>query len=280
MRTQFITPKEYEEAVYAIIDSTVAVGEKRPERFLKVMKENRGGLQAIFNPFGPTPDGLERKNPVIVALGDSVTAGHFEFLPDAKEKFERMLQGDFDENDYAEITDVRECYLEKFRSHLIDHFEQTSVSTINAGIAGDTMFVMQKRLYRDVIRYQADLVIINGSLNWSAELGDVNVYENLLTEVVESVKAETKSDIVLLTPNMDQPDVLRPDMTPSRLEERVEAIRRVAEKCDVCLADAYLIWKKFEAAGYPVKSLLANGHNHPSIVGHEIYARVLMQLIK
>ena len=280
MRTQFITPKEYEEAVYTIVDSTIAVSEKRPERFLKAMKENRGNIQVIFNPFGPTSDGLERKNPVIVALGDSVTAGHFEFLPDAKEKFERMLRGELKEDDYAEITDARECYLEKFRSHLIDHFEQTSVSTINAGIAGDTIIGMQKRLYRDVIRYQPDLVIINGSLNWQPELGDTQVYENLLTQVVESVKMETKSDIVLLTPNMDQPDDLRPDMPPSNLEERVEAIRRVAKKCDVCLADAYLVWKKFEEAGYPVKSLLANGHNHPSIVGHEVYARVLMQLVK
>ncbi len=280
MRTQFITPKEYEEAVYAIVDTTVAVGQKRPKRFLKAMKENRGNIQAIFNPFGPTADGLERKNPVIVALGDSVTAGHFEFLPDAFEKFERMMRGEMREDDYAEITDARECYLEKFRSHLIDHFEQTSVSTINAGIAGDTLFGMQKRLYRDVIRYQPDLVIINGSLNWQPELGDAKVYEELLTQVVESVKMETKADIVLMTPNMSLPDDFGPPVIPGALDERVEVIRRVADKCEVCLADTYLVWKKFEDAGYPVEALLANGHNHPSIVGHEVFARVLMQLVK
>ena len=40
------------------------------------MKENTGMTGGLF---GLTDEeGLERKNPVIAALGDSVTAGHFE----------------------------------------------------------------------------------------------------------------------------------------------------------------------------------------------------------
>jgi len=277
MRTMFVTPKEYEEAVYKIEADTVAVGSKRPEKFIKTMRENRGSL-AIFSPYGPMADGLERKNPVIVALGDSVTAGHFEFNGNPEEIFPRVMAGLLEEDDVIEITDARECYLEKFRFHLIDYFEQTSVSTINAGIAGDTMYGMQKRLYRDVIRCQPDLVIINGSLNWPEECGDTKAYEQVLREVVAAVKAETKSDIVLMTPNMELPG---PFFNPlSTLDERVEVIRRIAEEEEVCLADPYLVWKAYEKAGYPVKELLANGGNHPSIAGHELFARVLMQLIK
>ena len=42
------------------------------------MKENTGMTGGLF---GLTDEeGLERKNPVIAALGDSVTAGHFESL--------------------------------------------------------------------------------------------------------------------------------------------------------------------------------------------------------
>ena len=65
----------------------------------------------------------------------------------------------------------------------------------------------------------------------------------------------------------------------SSLDERVAVIRKLAAEKDVCLADTYKAWKTFEAAGYPVKELLANGMNHPSTVGHEAYARVLMKLI-
>lgn len=49
-----------------------------PERFIRKMKENTGSAGSFF---GITDEnGLEKKNPVIVALGDSVTAGHFESL--------------------------------------------------------------------------------------------------------------------------------------------------------------------------------------------------------
>ncbi|MCD7746371.1 MAG: hypothetical protein LUI13_14010 [Lachnospiraceae bacterium] len=49
---------------------------------------------------------------------------------------------------------------------------------------------------------------------------------------------------------------------------------------EVCLADTYAVWEAYEAAGYPVKALLANGMNHPSKTGHEMYARVLMKLME
>lgn len=276
MRTQYVTPEEYAQAALKIAAETTAVNEIRPERFKKIMRENRGVIN-MFSPSGPSDDGLERKNPVIVALGDSVTAGHFEFNGNPAELFAKVDRGELGENDVIEITDARECYLEKFRSLLIDRYEQTSVSTINSGIAGDTMYGMQKRLYRDVIRYQPDLVIINGSLNWAKECGDTDAYKVVLTEVVKTVKKETKADIVLLTPNMELPS---PFSNPhSTLSERVQVIRKLADAERVCLADAYKIWETYEAAGYPVVQLLANGMNHPSVTGHEMYARVLMQLM-
>ncbi len=103
-----------------------------------------------------------------------MTAGHFESLlpkePDKLSIFwetaEKMVASG-KAMPPIEITDSRESYLEKFRSLLIEKYELTSVSTINAGIAGDNLIQMSARAYRDVIRYQPDLVILNGSLNWS-----------------------------------------------------------------------------------------------------------------
>ena len=43
---------------------------------MEKMHRNTGMAGGMFGLAGE--DGLERKNPVIVALGDSVTAGHFE----------------------------------------------------------------------------------------------------------------------------------------------------------------------------------------------------------
>ena len=280
MRTQFVTPEKYARAVLELVSQTEVTGTVRPERFKRVMRENRGSIN-LFSPYRPSDDGLERKNPVIVALGDSVTAGHFEFTGNPQELFAKVDRGEIGEDDAIEITDARECYLEKFRGLLIDRYEQTSVSTINAGIAGDNIYGMQKRVYRDVIRYQPDLVIINGSLNWGADCGSTEDYRKALTQVVKVIKKETKADIILLTPNMERlPEFLKDPASTSTLDERVQVIREVAEAENVCLADTYKVWKAYEAAGYPVEMLLANGTNHPSTAGHELYARVLMKLME
>ena len=92
MKTNFQTPEKYAQAAIKLSREVCAVGDMRPEHFKKVMKENRGGINA-FSPYGPTKDGLERKNPVIVALGDSVTAGHFEFNGDPLELYAKLEAG-------------------------------------------------------------------------------------------------------------------------------------------------------------------------------------------
>ena len=277
MRTMYRTKPEYAEAFLRIIDETDTSGEFRPEHFKKVMRENQGGINA-FSPYGTPDDGLERKNPVIVALGDSVTAGHFEPCGNLEEIMSIIEAGGMPDFSAGEITDARECYLEKFRSLLIDYFEQTSVSTINAGIAGDTMLGMEKRVYRDVVRYQPDLVIINGSLNWGEENGDSDDYEAALRRVLAVIQQETKADIILMTPNMEKmPDVLKNPKSP--LIERVEIIRKLAREKHCCLADTYLAWEKYEEAGYPAVELLANRGNHLSVTGHEGFAKVLMKLV-
>ena len=276
MRTTFVTPEEYAQVALRLTQEVDAISEKKPEYFKKVMYENRGGIM-MFSPFGETEDGLEPKNPVVVALGDSVTAGHFEFLGNAKENFEKLLAGKLDPDDAMEVTDARVCYLEQFRGMLIDYYMHTSVSTINAGIAGDNMYGMQKRLYRDVLRYQPDMVIVNGTLNWGPDCGTAADFYKVLKQVVKALKAGMQGDIVLMTPNVATPSPF--DNPEVSLDDRVEAVRQVAKEEDVCLVDAYKVWKVYEQEGYPVEALLANGGNHPSVTGHEMFARLLMRLV-
>lgn len=276
MRTTFVTPPAYAREALRLAGTIQAVGNQRPLGFWEVMRKNRGAL-GILTPFGPPEDGMERKNPVVVALGDSVTAGHFEAGRYGQELLQKAETAGLEEGDIVEITDARECYLEKFRLMLIDKYEQTSVSVLNAGIAGDTMYGMQKRLYRDVIRYQPDLVLINGSLNWGEEQGDTKDYRRVLEQVVMTLQRELKSDLVLMTPNMELPS--RRQNPRSSLKERVEVIRSLAKSREVCLADTYKVWECYQEMGYPLEALLASP-GHPSVTGHEMYARVLMQLME
>ena len=272
----------------------------KPEGFMKKMKQNTG---MAGKSFGLTDEnGLERKNPVIVALGDSVTAGHFEglFTPDALNKLADIfaaLQSGASKEEIAakveemggmpilEITDARESYIEKFRDMLIDKYELTSVSVINAGIAGDMLPSMIERADRDVIRYDPDLILINGSLNWNDDLmGDAGVYKDLLKSFVQRLKKETTADIILLTPNGDLPNTMfaapGQSVPEPTTEARVKVIREIAEEEQVCLADVRAVWDKAKEAGCPWEELLANRINHPSVEGHEVYAKVLMKLFE
>lgn len=287
MKTTYRIPAPYAQQFLNLADSFVCESPARPERFMEKMKRNRGAVAGLTQA-GLDENGLERKNPVIVALGDSVTAGHFETLlpkdPEAlRAGFERMLRGE--EAAPVEITDARESYIEKFRLALIDKYEQTSVSVLNAGIAGDVLPMMCKRADRDVVRHDPDLILINGSLNWDDEtMGDASAYKALLKGLVQKLKAETAADIILLTPNGDLPnDLLEPIGIPAKevtTPARCEAIREVAREEQVCLADVRAVWDQAKEAGIPWEALLSNGVNHPSVEGHEVYARVLMKLFE
>ncbi len=79
MKTTYRIPAPYAQQFLQLADAYVCHSPARPQRFIEKMKRNRGAVSGLTN-LGLDENGLERKNPVIVALGDSVTAGHFESL--------------------------------------------------------------------------------------------------------------------------------------------------------------------------------------------------------
>lgn len=297
MKTTYRIKQPYCDLFLQCARETPCQSPARPERFLRKMAMNQGIL-GVLSGFGLDSQGLERKNPVIVALGDSVTAGHFERLPSQgdpaqvmeattrrMELTERLgvqgveeafAKGELPALPPVEIADARESYLEKFRELLLDQFELTSVSTINAGIAGDHLLSMIARADRDVVRYQPDLVLINGVLNWGLNLGTTAQYKEHLRGLVCKLQQETEADIVLVTPNGDLPNPPPPqgEGTP----DRVEAVRQVAWEEGVCLADTYAVWERARELGCPWEELLCNGVNHPSAEGYLVYAITLMKL--
>ncbi len=299
MRTTFRIREPYKSIFVQCADDYILQSPARPERFIEKMKTHTGMAGSMFGMLDE--QGLEKRNPLIVALGDSVTAGHFESLmtPTLMEKMGRII-GKLKCRDSKEqvketimqegglppieIFDARESYIEKFREMLIDRYELTSVSVINAGIAGDTLPSMIRRANRDVVAHDPDLILINGSLNWNdKELGDADVYKKMLLEFVRELKRTTRADIILLTPNGDLPNTMFsapgqgvPEPTTSI---RAEKIREIAAEEGVCLADVRAVWDAAREQGCPWEELLANRINHPSVEGHEVYAKILMKLL-
>lgn len=249
-----------------------------PVHFAKIMKKNTG-MAAQNTVYELEPDGMERKNPVIVVLGDSISAGHFEWAI-GQDEVEKFLSGELKESEekVLEVVDLRAVYHEQFRMMLADYYGNTSVSVVNAGIAGDTLWGMKKRLHRDVLCYQPDLIILNGSMNWNDTLGSTKDYQELLEMTIEDILRSTDADMILMTPNFSAP--LDP-VDIVKLRERVECIRSAADKFHLCMADVYGFWERFCEKYDPVVSeMLANGINHPTAAGHTVYAECLMQLVR
>ena len=108
MKTQIETPLAKEFITYALEHDGCVFGE--PEHFLKVMKHNTGFVGGLTK-YGQDRAGLERRNPLIVALGDSVTAGHFEMLVRDPADFPAFIKA----GKAVEAVDERESYPQRFR---------------------------------------------------------------------------------------------------------------------------------------------------------------------
>lgn len=245
-----------------------------PEKFIEKLKTNNGFISSL-HAYGLDHKGLERKNPVIVALGDSVTGGHFENLFKERDEIPEMIA----KNEPISIVDLHKVYHEQFRLMLAEKLKNTSLSIINAGIAGDTILGMEKRLYRDVIRYDPDLVIINGTLNWYTSDGEpygtINDFQRSLERIVQTIKQNSEADLILLTPNPIT-SLLKDDT----LYQRVQIVRNTAEKEQVSLVDVYKLWTELKLDDDELKGYMSNKINHPTPIGHTLYAKALMQLFE
>ena len=279
MKTEFHTNPDIAAAFISYCNSLPSVSRVLPERFLKLMETNTGSVGAL-TPYGLDENGLERRNPLVVVLGDSVTAGHFESTTYADNMIKAgRIPGPADTAYPQGIQDVLTSYPDRFRKKLVELYSITAVNVLNAGIAGDTLIGMDARLQRDVISFQPDLVIINGTLNWTEQMGSSEIFKEKLAAIVDRIKDNTNADIILLTPNMnDAEKISRLTGRRDTLCDRVEMVRQVAEEKMLCLADAYRVWEGFVAQGYKVGELLANGFHHPSEAGHEVFALELMKL--
>ena len=91
MKTTFRAKQPYAEILLETARAFSCASPAKPLRFMQKMKENQGFIGLISGK-GPDEEGLERKNPLIVALGDSVTAGHFESLvPEEQTQVEKFF---------------------------------------------------------------------------------------------------------------------------------------------------------------------------------------------
>jgi len=204
----------------------------------------------------------------IVAFGDSVTQGVME----------------------QHVLDGANVYHRQLQIRLEEFYPTASFSTFNAGVSGDNVPNALKRLDRDVLSLQPDLVLIAFGLNDSLK-GDPGLAEfsSGLSEMIVTIRKKTEADIMLLTPpfmarkpgfrihpdHVAMAEAIIAIQNTGVLERYADAIRAIAREQNVALADVHAEWKRLSESGLDTDVWLINGLNHPDKRGHRLAAHLV-----
>lgn len=209
---------------------------------------------------------------VIVAFGDSITMG-----ATAKDTLEPEA-----------------VYHARLKGMLEKRFPNAVFSVINSGIGGDTAADGLRRLERDVILFQPDLVLVAfGANGLGADPEMASAYQRDLEKIVRGIREKTPADVILLTTpfmaSQDNPIALSGQreqlqrliglQTTGAVKRFAKVVKNLGAKENIPVADVYGAWEVLANSGTDTTALLANGLNHPAGSAHEIAAMEVFRVI-
>ena len=218
--------------------------------------------------------------PVSIAfLGDSVTQGCFEIYQDENGSIETVFEQNAGyPHDVAKIL----AFL----------YPKVPIQIINAGLSGDNAPHALKRLNRDVISHNPDLVIICFGLNDSmVGLDFLPAYVTALDQMMSELITQN-IEVIFMTPNMMNTDIscyLKEDwireyaeqtcqvQTEGIMEQFLSAAKHICKKRGIPVCDCYEKWNTLYQGGVPITELLANKTNHPARPMHWLFAMSLVE---
>ncbi|MBE0534566.1 MAG: SGNH/GDSL hydrolase family protein [Phycisphaerae bacterium] len=216
-----------------------------------------------------TPEGI-----LIVALGDSVTKGSMEIGK----------------------CDFLSVYHNQLKRLLEERHNTKVFNVINAGIDGDDSVNGLRRLARDVLRFEPDLILIAFGLNDCAGrgLGGLDGFKANIQAMIDAIRKSGPADIILLTPNfmatsdnanvceehrrLNYPALMSRVQNEGVLSAYAEALREIGASNKIPVADVYAKWQTLSCA-IDTNTMLSNGLNHPNKAGHLLTAQAIMQVI-
>jgi hypothetical protein len=185
--------------------------------------------------------------------------------------------------------DYESVYWERLRKKLLAVRNYVPVNVICSAIGGVTAAGSLCRLEKQVLKYEADLVIVCFGLN--DVNGPLDTYLNSLRTVFEKCRA-AGSEVIFMTPNTfntyvaedtpkeyyDYASVTAGYQNGGKMDEYMERAVEVAHECGVGVCDCYGEWKRL-AETEDITMLLANRINHPTREMHELFADSLFRMI-
>ena len=227
-------------------------------------------------------DNHAHKIPKIVAFGDSCTQGCFELV----------IMGD---GKYVPVYDKNSVYHAYLHDVLLELYPHAPITFVNAGINGDDTEGGLRRIERDVLSENPDLVIVSFMPNDCVVRGwdYADTYAENLRTIFTKIR-DVGSEIIFLTNPLSCMKVSS-EITDPTLREIAEDIRKkqaeglnahfkkiafsVAEEFSVPVCDLNGKWEQLYNAGVNTDRLLSNHINHPTRDMGKLTARMLLDIM-
>ncbi|MBE6008852.1 MAG: hypothetical protein E7235_06610 [Lachnospiraceae bacterium] len=181
---------------------------------------------------------------------------------------------------YGVISGV--SFMDKLKKSLPEEFSDKDWTIINSGINGDTTREGLRRIYRDVIDHDPDIVTILFGSNDSAfndyQHRAITEFELNLAEITRLIQKNTKAKIIFITPPPLIEDEIFPFTTNKAVSAYSEVIRKNADNFACELIDFNTIMS-MEAKGNLEPYLQYDGL-HLSEKGYELIYKFIMNKIK
>lgn len=227
-----------------------------------------------------TLDRYGAKPVTVVFIGDSVTHGCFEVYRAGKEGIETVFE-------------VDKGYSTRFKEIMNTIYPATQINVINSGISGDTAEGALKRLDRDVLSFNPDLVVVSLGLNDCCTMGaeGVKKYKENLSKIFEKIN-QKGIETIFITQN-DMCDYVRPSISDEiiktiaertvkareNLKSYFDGAKEVCKKYGVEVIDLFQVWGKLKELGADTTLLLSNDLNHPIREYHYYMAIKLVEKV-
>jgi len=171
-------------------------------------------------------------------------------------------------------TGSRRAYTDMLGIAFRRSFPDANVTLVNAGISGHTTRDALKRIDRDVLRHQPDLVTVMFGLNDMTRVPLDEYRQNLMT-IVEKCRA-VGARVLLCTPNSIITTSSRPT---EKLKEYCDVVRRVSREQRVALCDCYRAFEAVRERDPLAWRLLMSDEIHPNMDGHQLLAEEMSRAI-
>lgn len=171
-------------------------------------------------------------------------------------------------------TGGRRAYTDLLATAIRRVCPRANITTINAGISGNTTADGLRRIETDVLAKKPSLVTVMFGLNDMTRVSLENYRKNLLT-IIEKTRS-VGAEVVLCTPNSV---ITTPNRPTEKLEQYCEVVRSVAREQNVALCDCYAAYQSLREQDPTAWRLLMSDEIHPNSDGHKRIAEQLAQTI-